>query len=169
MANLMTLFRLFITFPSVLAVLKGEFYIALVLTALGALSDVVDGKVARWSGNAGGLGRFLDPYVDKVFILSLLIALVEAGRVSSVPVILIAFRDLSVSFLRTVTALQGTVLEASQIAKFKTFLLFLSLLLILAGADVGDEVLWVAVAVSYISAYDYLRSYLRSPSGLNYP
>ncbi|MDQ7038929.1 MAG: CDP-alcohol phosphatidyltransferase family protein [Aquificota bacterium] len=169
MANLMTLLRLALTFPTVVAVLKGDLKVALFLTILAGLSDMIDGRVARRSGNANGVGKILDPYADKVFTLLTLIALVEAGMVSSVPVILITFRDLTVSFLRSLSAVQGNPLEASPLAKVKTFLLFSSLILILAGTGAGDEVLWVAVLTAYLSVYEYVRSYLRTISGLNYP
>lgn len=165
----MTLLRLALTFPTVVAVLRGDLKIALLLTVLAGVSDMIDGRVARRFKNSNGIGKMLDPYADKVFTLLTLIALVDAGKVSSVPVILLAFRDLTVSFLRSLSALQGNPLEASYLAKIKTFLLFSSLILLLANTDVGDEVLWVAVLIAYISVYDYIKSYLRTPSGLNYP
>ena len=169
MANLLTLFRLFVTFPTVVAILKGEMKLALLLALLGAVSDVADGFLARRNGNVNGLGKLLDPFADKVFSLSVLVALSGTGAVSALPVVLLLFRDLSVSFLRTLAALQGLVLEASLLGKVKTFLVFTSIVVLIGGFREGELVLWGGVLVSYVSVYDYVRSYLRESSGLNYP
>ncbi len=165
----MTLFRLIITFPTVVAILRGDLSIALVLAFLGSVSDAMDGLFARKNGRPNGIGKILDPYVDKVFALSILVALVATGMVSPIPVVLLLFRDLSVSFLRTVAAVQGVILEASLLGKVKTFLEFTSIIAVLGGLSVGNVLLWCAVLVSYMSVYEYIRSYLKASSGLNYP
>lgn len=143
--------------------------LALLLALLGAVSDVADGFLARRNGNVNGLGKLLDPFADKVFSLSVLVALSSTGAVSALPVVLLLFRDLSVSFLRTLAALQGLVLEASLLGKVKTFLVFTSIVVLIGGFREGELVLWGGVLVSYVSVYDYVRSYLRESSGLNYP
>ncbi len=143
--------------------------LALLLALLGAVSDVADGFLARRNGNVNGLGKLLDPFADKVFSLSVLVALSGTGAVSALPVVLLLFRDLSVSFLRTLAALQGLVLEASLLGKVKTFLVFTSIVVLIGGFREGELVLWGGVLVSYVSVYDYVRSYLRESSGLNYP
>ena len=158
-----------ITFPTVVAILRGDLSIALVLAFLGSVSDAMDGLFARKNGRANGIGKILDPYVDKVFALSILVALVATGMVSPIPVVLLLFRDLSVSFLRTVAAVQGVILEASLLGKVKTFLEFTSIIAVLGGLSVGNVLLWCAVLVSYLSVYEYIRSYLKASSGLNYP
>jgi len=140
-----------------------------VLVVVGALTDLLDGRIARLNGDTSSLGKLLDPLADKIFILSSLIALIEVGKISSLPVILLMLRELSVSFVRSVAAGQGVVFEASTLGKFKTFLEFLAVALLLTDYAFGVHVLWVSVLVAYVSAYDYLRTYLRELSGLNYP
>jgi CDP-diacylglycerol--glycerol-3-phosphate 3-phosphatidyltransferase len=168
MANFMTFLRVLLVVPIVLSVLEENYTLALTLTLVGALSDLVDGRIARKQGG-NGIGKLLDPLADKVFVLSILIALVEVGRVSSIPVVLLLFRELGVSFLRSLSASQGILMGASGLGKLKTFLGFLSLMLIMSGFGLGNYVLWASVGLAYISFYDYARSYLKTSSGLNYP
>jgi len=98
-----------------------------------------------------------------------MIALIEIDKVSSMPVILLLLRELSVSFVRSAAASQGVVFEASTLGKLKTSLEFLAVGLLLTNYPFGLHLLWASVLVAYVSAYDYLRSYLREISGLNYP
>ncbi len=168
MANIFTLFRVVVSLPIVLLVLNGSYTLALALAIAGALSDLVDGKVARSTGEHNGFGKILDPIADKIFVLSSLIALVEVGRISSIPVVLLIFRELSISLLRNSLALQGTFMGASFLGKLKTFMEFLSVTLLIYGHWTGEVFLWVSVALAYISFYDYIKLYRRL-SDLNYP
>jgi len=168
MANALSFFRIIIALPVVGAILMGQMNLALVLFLLGALSDLLDGKIAREKGSEGSFGKLLDPFADKVLILSALIALIEAGLVKALPVILLAIRELSISFLRSLAVGQGLVIQASALGKAKTFLENGSVILILAGSGSGNVLLWASVALAYISLYDYIKTYIRSASGLNY-
>jgi len=127
MANFMTSLRILLIVPIVVSILENRFGVALVLTVLGALTDLIDGRVARKQGGGNNLGKLLDPLADKVFVLSILTALVEVGRVSSVPVIFLMLREFSVSFLRSLSASQGSVFGASQLGKLKTLTEFLAI------------------------------------------
>lgn len=169
MANFLTFTRILLTLPLVVAIIQGKFEIALIIAIIGALSDMLDGKVARLNGEVTNLGKILDPLADKIFILSALIALVEVNRISSLPVILLLLRELSVSFMRSVAVGQGLIIEASLLGKLKTSLEFLTVILLLYNYPYGTVLLWASVIVAYISAYDYLRTYLRALSELNYP
>ncbi len=169
MANFLTLLRIVIVPPTAIFILREEYTPALVLIVLGALSDLLDGKVARRQGSDNGLGKILDPLADKVFILSILIAFVDVQKVSSIPVILLLFRELSLTLLRSSAITQGNLLGASPLGKLKTSLQFLSLMLLTVEQQAGNLLLWCSVGVAYLSLYDYLKSYLRNPSGLNYP
>jgi len=160
MANLMTLFRILITIPLVLAIIREQFEIAFLFALAGIISDAVDGKLARLNGEGNPLGKLLDPLADKIFVLSSLIALVEVGRIGSFPVILLLLRELGVTFLRSFAASQGFIISASLLGKVKTFLEFSAVLLLIPGVEMGSYLLWSAVAVAYVSVYDYARSYL---------
>jgi len=83
MENYLTWFRVFITFPVVFFILRGDFFTALVLYLMGAFTDWLDGNLARKNRNENEFGKLLDPYADKVFVLLPLIALVEMERAGS--------------------------------------------------------------------------------------
>ena len=160
MANLLTIIRALLSIPTAVAVLQGYYTIALGLTLLCALSDFLDGWIARFNGDKTNLGKLLDPFADKVFIMVTLVALVDVDRVSSLPVILLLIRELGVSLLRAFVASQGLLMEASHLGKVKTFLEFTSLVLILYGLTIGIYLLWFSVIFAYISAYEYIRAYI---------
>ncbi|MCX8103006.1 MAG: CDP-diacylglycerol--glycerol-3-phosphate 3-phosphatidyltransferase [Candidatus Bipolaricaulota bacterium] len=94
--------------------------IALVLFALAALSDAVDGYIARLREHETNLGKFADPIADKILIISVLLAFVQLQEISAVPVIIIIAREFLVTGLRTVVSTHGVVLSASLWGKLKT-------------------------------------------------
>ncbi len=169
MANTITLFRLIVAFPVVLLILEGFYWTAFWLTLLAALSDAIDGRVARHTKDTSHLGKLIDPLADKIFVLSVLIALVDVGRVGSVPVVLLLFREMSITFLRSVGGDASASFGAHWHGKVKTILEFVAICLILLDIGLGNVVLWLSVLVAYISAYHYVRDFFKSPSGLNYP
>ncbi len=169
MANLLTGLRIVLALPTAISILSGDFLIAFILTLISGASDLLDGWLARLQGNGDGAGKLLDPLADKVFLLSTLVALVEVGKVSSLIVILLLIRELSISFLRSFWASQGSILGASYLGKLKTAMMFSGVLLLLRDYGPGIYLLWLSVGLAYLSFYEYIRSYLKAPSGLNYP
>lgn len=93
-----------------------------------ALTDWLDGKLARESGQVSTFGRFMDAVIDKVMVLGLLIALVNGGyfmghRIAAMVALLcILCREFMISGLRMVAATKGIVVEADAGGKLKTFI-----------------------------------------------
>lgn len=93
-----------------------------------ALSDWLDGKLARESGQVSTFGRFMDAVIDKVMVIGLMVALVNGGyfagyRITAMIVVLcIICREFMISGLRMVAASKGIVVEADASGKAKTFL-----------------------------------------------
>ncbi len=160
MVNYLTWFRVFLAFPVVFFILEREFIVALALYLLGTLTDWLDGSLARKNNEVNNFGKLLDPYADKVFVLLPLIALVEVEKIKAVWVILLTFRELSISFLRSLAVEKGFYMEASFLGKVKTFLEFISINFILAGFMFGEILLGISVIFAYISGFDYLNKYL---------
>ena len=169
MANLITLFRILLAIPVSLSIVNEHFALAFLLITIGAITDLLDGKIARSKGEEEGLGKSLDPLADKVFVLSILISLIEVERLNAMPVVLLTIRELSVSFLRSLVSSEGNSFGASVLGKAKTFFLFMAIFLLLGDYQAGTLLLWVAVVLAYVSFYDYARTYLKELSGLNYP
>src|SRR5438445_4314757 len=100
---------------------RNSFLAAAVYSAC-ALSDWVDGWLARISDKVTTLGKFLDPLADKVIVLSALVMLVRLGRVPGWVVVVIVAREVLLSGLRTIAVSEGLVISASQGGKWKTSL-----------------------------------------------
>jgi len=93
---------------------------AMMTYALAAVTDFVDGYLARRMGLTSLLGKFLDPLADKLIVLATLVLMVEQARVPALAVIVIAARELSVTALRTIAISEGVVIAASRGGKDKT-------------------------------------------------
>lgn len=92
--NVLTILRMLMVPPVVLAVLSGRYGFALVLLAIAGASDGVDGFLARRYGWQTRLGALLDPIADKLLLVTVFIALGVAGGVPLWLVALVAGRDL---------------------------------------------------------------------------
>ncbi len=96
--NLLTLGRLFLI-PVFLALLsKHRFTYALYLFILAAITDSLDGTVARWSGTRTELGAFLDPFADKLLLLSSFVVLTIEGIIPGWILSVVIIRDVVIVF-----------------------------------------------------------------------
>ena len=96
-------------------------FIAMGLFALIALTDTLDGYLARSRNEVTVFGKFMDPIADKLLVVSALVCLVELSLVPGWVLIVIISREFLVSGLRMLVASSGTVVAASWIGKAKTF------------------------------------------------
>lgn len=129
--NILTISR-FPAMFAIVALMYAEFRwaatLAFWLYIAAALSDWLDGKLARESGQVSTFGRFMDAVIDKVMIVGLMIALVNGGyfveyRITAMLLVLcILSREFLISGLRMVAATKNVVVEADAGGKFKTFL-----------------------------------------------
>ena len=94
--------------------------VAMVLFFLAAVSDVVDGYLARSLNQTSLFGKFADPIADKLLIAGALIALVELGELSSAVVMVIVAREFLVTGLRILAISEGQAIGASILGKAKT-------------------------------------------------
>jgi cardiolipin synthase len=96
--NLVTLCRLFII-PIFLALLtKHEYNYALYLFVIAAATDALDGTVARWSGARTELGAFLDPFADKLLLLSAFVVLTFENSLPAWILSVVIIRDVVIVF-----------------------------------------------------------------------
>lgn len=92
-----------------------------------ALTDWLDGKIARERGEVSAFGRFMDAVIDKVLVIGIMIALVNGDYfqgyniVALLLLLCILCREFAISGLRMATALKGQVVEADAGGKVKTF------------------------------------------------
>lgn len=163
--NGLTLLRILLI-PAILyfVLVSGSYHgaMALALFALAAISDAVDGYIARLREHETNVGKFADPIADKILIISVLLAFVQLQEISAVPVIIIVAREFLVTGLRTVISAQGVVLGASLWGKLKTISqIGLVFVLLSQGAfrwdadGVKSVLIPIVVAVTVISGIEY--------------
>ncbi|MFM2031605.1 MAG: hypothetical protein RLZZ297_370 [Chloroflexota bacterium] len=120
--NLLGLFRVLTTPLMVYWILLGDgwslIYAALLLFAM-AMSDIVDGNLARRLGVVSPLGIFLDTISDKIFVAGALIPMVENDLLPTWYALVIIVREFAVSGLRSYAASQGVVIPARSWGKQK--------------------------------------------------
>ena len=116
--------------------------IALVMFLFGALTDWLDGWLARRLGQVSDFGKFMDALVDKIFTMGTFVSLLALGIVgiwALFPILLILSREFLITGLRLVAAAQGKTLAAEKAGKVKTVMQITSLSLYLAqGALIHD-------------------------------
>jgi CDP-diacylglycerol--glycerol-3-phosphate 3-phosphatidyltransferase len=95
-------------------------FIATALFALAALTDFLDGWIAR-NWNLGSMvGRFMDPLADKIIVMACLVMMVHLQRVPAWFVVLLLARELSITSLRAIATEEGLEVAVSQSGKWKT-------------------------------------------------
>jgi CDP-diacylglycerol--glycerol-3-phosphate 3-phosphatidyltransferase len=100
---------------------KGIFrFLPLLIFAAAAITDAVDGYIARRDNLVTSFGKFMDPLADKLLTASAFIAFVEIGYLSSWVVVLIISREFLVSGFRTLAASKGVTVAANPWGKIKT-------------------------------------------------
>src|SRR5262245_56355148 len=148
--NLLTLVRIFIV-PLLVVVLLTRFsedwvglpqHIAGVsLFLFAAITDVLDGWIARRRKQVSRFGTLLDPIADKLLISAAFISLVENRLAPAWAVVIIIGREFAVSGLRAVAASEGWAIPASKAGKFKMFSQVVTIaLLITSSVDGGPPV-----------------------------
>jgi CDP-diacylglycerol--glycerol-3-phosphate 3-phosphatidyltransferase len=134
--NLLTFARI-LMIPGVLVLLaRGSprdcLYAALVY-ALAAVTDFLDGYLARRQGLISVLGKFLDPLADKLIVAATLVWLVGMGRIAAWAVVLLLSREITITALRSIASTEGLVIAAGDGGKVKTALQMVGILCLIIG------------------------------------
>jgi CDP-diacylglycerol--glycerol-3-phosphate 3-phosphatidyltransferase len=132
--------------------------------ALAALTDTLDGYIARQRGAVTTFGKLMDPIADKLLVAASLIALVSLDRLAAWIAMVIIAREFAVTGLRMVAAEQGVVIQASWLGKLKTVLQVAAIICLIAvdPAPLGvDLLVYAAVAVTVVSGIDYFFGFKR--------
>lgn len=184
LANKLTLIRIFLVpvfllFMATKDIPYGSF-IATFIFILAAVTDKLDGYVARSRNQITNFGKFMDPLADKLLVTAALISLVELHVVPGWAAVVIIAREFAVSGLRSIAAAQGRVIAASWWGKIKTVIQIIAIILLLLKVNIHDSIdlkhfiinnyylkeffiivpnimLMVAVVITLISGYDYFK------------
>lgn len=180
--NLLTMLRIALI-PIVLWLLadgtpEANFWAAVVYIGT-ALTDLIDGYLARRWGQISVLGKFLDPLADKLLVMATLVFLAYLGRLpflGVVAVIIMVGRELAVTALRTIAMSEGLVMAAMQAGKDKTALQMVAILLLIVHqrylinfgfyqteldfAQAGLVLLYLSLVLAVFSAGEYLKLFV---------
>ena len=159
--NVLTLLRI-LAAPVVVVALLGETpngdALAAGVFALAALTDGLDGYIARSRDAVTTFGKLMDPVADKLLIAAALVSLVSLDRLAAWVAMVIIAREFAVTVMRVIAAERGIVIAASWMGKAKTVLQIAAVFALIAAnpAPVWVDVLvYAAVAVTVVSGADY--------------
>lgn len=164
--NILTLSRIFLI-PLLVIFLSVRIpygdYLAGLVFIVAAVTDSLDGYLARKWKQITKLGIILDPLADKLLITAALISLVELGRIPGWIAIIILGREFAVSGLRIVKAEEGVLVPASVLGKIKTISQVIAVFLIIVqesyrniiNLPVGQWVLYAALIITVLSGVEY--------------
>jgi CDP-diacylglycerol--glycerol-3-phosphate 3-phosphatidyltransferase len=166
--NVLTLLRILLVPVLVVALLSkapnGSAFAAGVF-ALAAVTDGLDGYIARSRRVITTFGKVMDPIADKLLIAAALITLVGLNRVAPWVAMIIIAREFAVSGLRVAAGQQGVVIPASPLGKLKTVVQVAAIFAVIAtgnhGAWWAQVLLYVSVLVTVVSGADYFLNFRR--------
>jgi CDP-diacylglycerol---glycerol-3-phosphate 3-phosphatidyltransferase len=152
---------------------------AAAIFGIAAMTDWIDGWLARKWEVVTILGKFLDPLADKLIVMAALIMLIPLGRVPAWAVFLILAREMVVTGLRSIASSEGIVIDASDLGKYKTIFQMVAIPALMLHYDyywffgvrhellhasmhnVGLFFFWIAFALTMWSGIDYLVKFFR--------
>ncbi|WP_439497856.1 CDP-diacylglycerol--glycerol-3-phosphate 3-phosphatidyltransferase [Bosea sp. (in: a-proteobacteria)] len=149
-------------------------WIALAIYVAAAVTDYLDGWIARAWSQHSAIGRMLDPIADKLLVCALLLMLVADGTIygwSLWAAIVILCREILVSGLREFLAELKVSVPVSKVAKWKTTAQLLALGFLVAGpagdkvlpynTQIGIVMLWFAAILTIYTGWDYFNAGIR--------
>ncbi len=146
--------------------LANDFF-ALTVFLAAALTDLLDGYLARRWRQVTTVGTLLDPVADKLLISAALISLVEIRLLPGWMVILIISREFAVSGLRSIASAEGYTIKAGELGKSKMILQVIGVALVLLSIRwpalrvYALGAMWAVVVFGLTSAVNYFRSFWR--------
>jgi CDP-diacylglycerol--glycerol-3-phosphate 3-phosphatidyltransferase len=170
LANILTILRLLLLpFIIIFMFLPFEWaaWLSLILYIIGAVTDWLDGWVARKFNQITPFGRFLDPIADKVFVVTVLLMLVAVDRISGLmvlAVIVILVREFMVSGLREFLGPKNITVHVTPLAKWKTAVQMVATgCLIIGGTNalvdmIGEIGLCFAAAMTALTGWQYIKA-----------
>lgn len=151
--------------------------VALIIFAAASITDLLDGKIARRQGLITDFGKFADPLADKILVTSALLCFVQLGLCDCVAVIIILFREFTVTSIRLIAASKGKVIAANIWGKVKTVTQMTAIICILVMQIVkelgsrffplpgsisgvffciGEGLIWISAVFTIISGIVYV-------------
>jgi CDP-diacylglycerol--glycerol-3-phosphate 3-phosphatidyltransferase len=136
-------------------------YFAGLIFVIASVTDFFDGFIARKWNQMTKLGAILDPLADKMLMLAGFLGLVYLERADVFAIFLILSREFFITGLRVVAVSEGKKVASTMSGKIKTVVQMFAIGFLIMQWDYGTELLWLAVAFTLYSGYEYIREYLK--------
>lgn len=152
--------------------------IALLIFAAASITDMLDGKIARKYNMVTDFGKFADPLADKILVISAFACFIELDIIGAAFIILVLFREFSVTSIRLIAAENGKVVAANMWGKAKTVSQMIAIIVVLINGylleltDMGilniaantnvfeiidQSLLWISAVLTVISGVIYIK------------
>jgi CDP-diacylglycerol--glycerol-3-phosphate 3-phosphatidyltransferase len=136
-------------------------YFAGLIFVIASVTDFFDGYIARSWNQMTKLGSILDPLADKMLVLAGFIGLIVLDRASAFAIFLILSREFFITGLRVVAVSEGRDVSSTMAGKIKTVIQMIAIGFLVMNWPFGEELLWLAVALTLYSGYEYVRDYFK--------
>ncbi len=141
-------------------------FMATIIFIIAAITDFLDGYLARKYNLVTNIGKFLDPLADKLLVCSAFIVMIELNLIPSWFVVCVITREFAVTGLRMLALEQGEVIAAGILGKLKTVMQLLAIIFILLGNPIFNYysipfdriVLWLSLILTIISGLEYFKN-----------
>ena len=136
-------------------------YFAAFIFVLASATDFFDGYIARTFDQVTTLGKILDPLADKMLTLAAFLGLMMIHSASPWAIFLILTRELFITGLRVSAVAEGIDISASWMGKIKTVVQMIAIGFLLMQWPAGELLLWIAVALTLYSGFEYIRDFTK--------
>lgn len=141
-----------------------------IIFVVAALTDMLDGYIARRDNLVTTFGKFIDPLADKLLVSAALILLVETSTIPAWVVIIIIAREFTITGFRIIAASEGVTIAASSLGKFKTITQLIAIVLLLFdniffnkfNIPMDQIFLYISLIFTVLSGYDYIHKNIKT-------
>lgn len=166
--TILTLSRI-VVIPVFILVTPVNNFLGALVFGIAAVTDFLDGYMARKSSKVTKFGTILDPIADKFLVIAALILLVDMARVSVWIAVIIIVREFLITGLRVVALSKDIVIKAEMGGKLKVTAQITAIICLILGwdvvgidlFDVGIVLIWTSIVLSVISGIQYMVSFWR--------
>ena len=136
-------------------------YVAGIIFIVASLTDLLDGKIARKYDMVTDFGKFADPVADKLLVLTAVIYLTDAGRVTAWSLLIIVAREIIVAGVRNMAVLKNRVIAADIYGKLKTLVQLIAIScmhfeMIIPFMVIPDTILYyIGIVLTILSGINY--------------
>ena len=157
---MLTVLRFFLIPIYIVIFVKGHLIPAFLIVIAAGVTDILDGYIARRTGQITTVGIMLDPLADKLMIFTVMLSLLLTGYVSWAAAAAMFFRDLGMIAGGLLAHFRGKrTVPSNWMGKLTTVMLFASFMFIFFHASFAASFLWFVITFSYITSFIYLAQY----------